>query len=131
MELDITDFFENSTASDYAASAAELGPDAGRITWRNAAKDSPRFMLLDTDDKADAAREFFAGFGAWDHGELAAMPCEELNALLLQFIAGDIREFMELTDGDWKEYERLCSEGTCQGRMYEGTDGRAYYYMGN
>lgn len=130
MELDITDFLENSVASDYSASVVERGEHAGRDTWRNAVKDSERFALLDTDGKLDAAREFFAGFGAWKREELEATPAVELNALLLQFIASDIREFEDVAGADWTEYAMLCEAGTCSGRMYEGIDGRTYYCVG-
>lgn len=130
MELDITDFFDNADAFDYSASIAERGEHAGRITWGNAVADSKRFMMPDSPDKFAAVCDFLAGFGAWKREELEAMPATELNALLIQFIAGDIRGFEDVAGADWSEYTRLCEAGVCSGRMYQGDDGRVYYYIG-
>lgn len=129
MELDITDFYNYADAAEYAASRAELGDDAARITWRNAKDAHAEHNLLDTEEKKDAARDFLRGFGAWDEDEIAAWDDAELNALVIQFIAGDIRERDSLADS-WEAYEALASDGQASGRLYECRDGRVYYYIG-
>jgi hypothetical protein len=135
MEINISRFFNEAEASgcaaDYSASAAELGQDAGRITWNNANRDSSTFNLLDDEEKREAWREDVKGFGAWEEDEIAAWSDKELNALFLQFVSGDIREFESLCGDDWQEYERLVEQGTCSGRMYRGDDGNVYFYVGN
>jgi hypothetical protein len=134
MDIDITDFFNTAAPMDYSASVAEIGCNAGADTWRAACEDSADYMLLDTDEKRDAFRDYAASFGAWDREEIAAWSDTELNALLIQMISGDMREFNDLADGDWKAWEALCEDGTCSGRLYGSelsTDGRVYFNIGN
>ena len=130
MEIDITSFFENAEAFNYSASQAELGQNAGKITWNAAVADSSEFMLLDTEEKREEWRADVRGFGAWDDDEIAAWSDQELNALLIQFISEDIREFESLCGDDWEEYQKLQEQGTVSGRMYLGDDGSIYFYVG-
>jgi hypothetical protein len=126
-EIDITDFFNGAAPMDYSASAAEIGQDAGRITWRAAYDDSPDWPLLQTDEQRDTFRRYVKGFGAWTQEEITAWSDTELNALLIQFVSGDIREMQALCGDNWAEYARLAERGTVCGRMGPGTDGRIYY----
>ena len=52
MDIDITEFFNNAEPFEYSASAAELGDNAGRITWQNAC--NAEFALLNKEDEKDA-----------------------------------------------------------------------------
>ncbi len=135
MEIDITEFFNSETVdmSDISGSVMEHGPNAARITWNNAREASKEYRVLDSVEKDEAAREFLAGFGAWTREEIDAWDDNDLNALILQFIAGDIRETpdMDVGDWDWGLYQRLAMEGAVAGRMYRGDDGRVYYYLGS
>lgn len=137
MELDITEFFNNAAPMGYYASVAELGQDAGRITWGHACEDSPEWMLLDTDEKREAFRQFVRESGGWDAGEIAAWSDVELNALLLQWIAGDMREadlHAGMTEPEWRVYEQQAEQGRLAGRICGGplsTDGRVYFYIGS
>lgn len=129
MEIDITDFFNNCAPMDYSASCAELGDSAGADTWRAACDDAPDYDLLDSDEKRQAFREHIAGYGAWGADEIAGFSDLELNALLMQFIAGDIREAdLDGTATDWEAYEADDSQAHNIGR---GDDGRVYYYLGS
>jgi hypothetical protein len=130
MEIDITEFFRNAAPRDYSASAAELGQDAGRITWNHAIEDSPDYMLIDSDEKREAFRAFVDGFGAWSAEEIAAWSDIELNALCLQWIAGDMREGGMRADwsaDDWKEYE---SDDSISHNIFLADDGKVYFYIG-
>lgn len=40
MEIDITDFVLTAETHNFSASIAEMGPDAGKITWANAVRDA-------------------------------------------------------------------------------------------
>lgn len=132
MELDITEFFNNAAPMDYSASVAEIGAGAGNATWQTACNDSAEYCILDNPAKLEAAREFFGEFGAWSEEELKAMPDSEVNALLLQIIAGDIREFCEDTSAwDWEAYEEESKNGQISGRIFSGDENRVYYYIGN
>jgi hypothetical protein len=131
MELDITHFFEFADAFDYSASAAELGQNAGKITWSAAVRDSSEYLLLDTPEKVEEWKDDVRGMGGWEDEEIDAWSVEECNALLIQYISGDIREMESLCGDDWAEYERFSEEGRVGGRLYRGDDGRVYFYVGN
>lgn len=134
MELDITDFFNDCAPMDYSASVAELGQSAGADTWRAAVDDAPDYALLDTEEKRQAFRAHVAGYGAWSDDEIAAWSDDELTALLIQIIAGDIRDAdLDTTAPDWGAYQALRGTGTISGRLFGGpmsVDGRVYYYIG-
>lgn len=131
MEIDITEFFMNAAPMDYSASVAEIGQDAGPCTWNAAKEDSAEYMILDTEDKRQAFQEYVKGFGAWSDEEIAAWSEIELNALCMQFLAGDMREAnIGGPDTDWDAYDADCREGVAVGRIYKGDDGRVYFYCG-
>ena len=56
MNIDITTFFTEASPRDYSASAAELGQDAGRITWAHAIEDAPEYDHLDTQRRRYGSR---------------------------------------------------------------------------
>lgn len=130
MEIDITSLVARSCEMHhYSASQMELGPDAGRITWENSLDNAEESPLLTEGEQIETARDYFGEFGAWDDDERAAWSAQEVNALLLQLIAGDIREALpELLD-DYEEYKRLAEEGPISSRIFRA-DGRWYYYVG-
>lgn len=130
MELTITEFFNNETASDYSASRSELGDNAAQITWEAALR-AP--ILVSTPEEIETCREFFKSFGAWD--DLDEWPDTEINALLVQWISGDIREIESLCMDDngrvdWQVYCELAQDGTLDGNLFCGDDDQIYYYMG-
>ena len=134
MEINITRFFKEADHFEYSASCAGRGQNAGQETWANAKAEASRKPLLTTPEKLSAAEDFFRGFGAWSREELAAFSSEELNALLIQFVSGDIREAESLcpdSNGnvDWTEYQKLSERGTTSGRFYRGNDGEVYFSL--
>ena len=48
---------------EFSASRAEMGDNAGPITWANAKGEAARAPLLTTEEQLDAAREWAGGFG--------------------------------------------------------------------
>lgn len=136
MEIDITAFVASADPSEFSASRAELGQDAGKITWNNAKAEASLHPLISTDDEIEAFRRWIHDFGAWDDDEVAAWDSDEVNALLIQHISGDLRELEGLCpsdDGtiDWDGARELSEQGTIGGRIYPGDDGRIYFYMGS
>ena len=133
MELCISAFFEGVNPHDLSASRVELGENAGKITWANAMQEAAERdpPLLDNEDKMGAFRDFIRGFGAWDDETINGWSSQECNALLAQFIAGDMREagFGDSTPDDaaWQEYERRANDGAISGRLYRGDDGAVYF----
>jgi len=126
MELNITEFFNNSNAFDYSASIAEMGDNVGIATWQNAC--NADFVLLSNDDECESFRQYIKGFGAWSDEEIAAWDNNELNALCIQFVSGEIRQFEDVADSDWEEYERLSEEGQLGG-LCKGGDDQVYIYL--
>ena len=131
MELNITAFYNNTCPRDYFASVAEIGASAGPDTWRAACEDSPDYMILDDDDKLQAMREHMRGFGAWSDEEIAARTDAELNALLIQMIAGDIRESCLSDGGTWAEYYEQGEQGIVSGSLFSDDNGQVYYMIGD
>lgn len=130
MELNITEFYNTAGMIDYSASVAEIGANAGKDTWEAACTDSNDYMILDDEEKREAFRQYVKGFGAWDDSEIAAWSDVELNALLLQMVAGDVRESC-LGDGcTWEEYQTQSEQGQVSGRLFPN-DGQVYYYIGD
>ena len=133
MEINITRFFSEAAPMDYSASVAELGSNAGPDTWRAACDDSEDYMLLDTDDKRDSFRAFVRSSGGWNDEEIAAWTDTELNALFIQWIAGDMREsdmHAGMTADDWTAVEKMQSDGVVSSNIFRGTDGEIYFYAG-
>jgi hypothetical protein len=134
MELDITRFFNEACPMDYSASRAELGQDAGKITWNAAVDDAAEYEILPDDKARDAFRDHVRDFGAWDDEEIAAWSNDELNALCMQMVAGDIREMLGVSSSgewNWTEYEQEAEKGRISSNIYQGDDGRVYYYIGS
>ncbi len=129
MEIDITRFFAEACPRDYSASVAEMGANAGPDTWRAAMDDSAAYPILDTEEKREAFRDYIRGFGAWSDAEISAHSDASLNALCIQFLAGDIREAGLDSDApDWETYEKNPNNA---GRIYRGDSGAVYFYCGS
>lgn len=129
MEINITKFFtENATPMDYSASVAEIGQNAGRITWEAAKEDTGFFQFLDTEEKVDAFKSFVLDSGGWTQEEIDAWSIRELNALFLQWIAGDIRECLEWdVDDVWANYEEMGESGAVPSRLFKTESGEVYF----
>lgn len=110
----------------YSDSIANSGREnIGKITWENALECEENFI---TEENKQEIRDHFASYGAWEEEEISAWSDTELNALLIQFISGDLKEWeeaQELSKDDLKEWEQ--NQG---GRIYLGTDNNLYYYIG-
>lgn len=140
MEIDITHIVRDVDTWPLSGSVATHGLNAGPMTWAASvaqAKDTP---LLDTPEKLDALRDWAEGFGAWSREEIAAWSDDECNALLLQYIAGDMREMgmdgVDMSDDDeaaryWRETDEDRENGRIPSNIYPGDDGRIYFYLGS
>ena len=138
MEIDITDFVRTAETHDLFASVAEMGQDAGKITWANALREanSECWQFVNPDNR-DEFEAWVRDFGAWSREEVAGWSLDECNALLIQFIAGYLNELESLCYSDddefcvdWEEAERLSQKGTIGGNIFKGADNRVYFYMG-
>ena len=137
MEIDITGFIRTAETHDFSASRAELGDNAGKITWDNAVREAASTRLI-TSKSRDEFERWVRDFGAWEAREIAAWSLKECNALLIQFISGDLNTLESLCYSDddefsidWQEAEKLSERGTIGGNIFKGDDGRVYFYMGS
>ena len=108
MEIEITPLLDNDLYP-LSHSAAEGGQNAGRETWKASLAAAEATPLLDTPEKLQAMRDFALSSGGWDAEEVAAWTPQEVNALFLQWIAGDCRE-CPATIEDWQFTERAPGE---------------------
>jgi hypothetical protein len=137
MEIDITDFVTNCDPFEFSASTAELGANAGPITWKNAKAQAVKLPLLTTAEQLDALRAWANDSGAWDDDEIAAWSPEECTAMFIQLVSGDMREMgldeCDLEDFDWDAWRERSDGG---GNIYQcdiESDkdfGRIFYYLG-
>lgn len=137
-EIEITSLIgsDNFVPFDLSNNRATLGDNAGALTW-NASKEAAREIkpsLLDSDEMREAFRNFVKESGGWTREEIAAWDNEELNALLLQWIAGDIREAFgdaDASEWDWADYQTRAEAGRVSSRLYRGDDGKTYFSISN
>ena len=107
---------------DCSNSVANLGQDAGGLTWRASRSFAPALVL--TEGQKDAFRDFVRSSGGWDDEEIAAWSDAELTALCVQWIAGDIREGFgdDLPDDpaewDWADYNERAERGSVPSTLY-------------
>lgn len=124
LEINITDFFNSECPSDYSASRAEIGDNAEQDIWQAANECEYNFI---TDDTREEVRTHFAYLFA----EIASWPDSELNALLIQDISENMRDFLGFgvtTDAwDWDSYEN--SENVSH-RLFKGDDEEIYFSIG-
>jgi len=131
MEINITKFFNEACPKDYSASVAEIGRNAGAYTYQAALDDAGDYHMLDSVEKREAFKSFVAEFGAWDDEEINAWSMTELEALLIQFISGDMREAgLDVDTPDWEQYELDSTSGHCAGRIFKGDDEYIYFSLG-
>ena len=127
MEIDVTKYVHDYDCSQFSDSIANSGlQNIGEITWRNACAEAGENPLV-ASEQQDELRDWIREFGAWTSEEIANMSDQETNALLLQFIAGDIRE-MEDHFPDLESYEQACQDGITSGRLYPDEREQKWYF---
>ena len=136
MEIDITDFANSEDPSEFSASQAELGVNAGKITWGNAKRAAATYSWV-TDENRDEFERWVRDFGAWDEPEIRAWSIEDCCALAVQYVSGDLRQLEHATGDsrktdafgfDWSVIESRLDGGNS---VYKGDDGRLYAYLGS
>lgn len=144
MELNVTAIVRRFIDGDPAAclcsgSQAELGSNAGRITWqnsRNRGAGLPDFLA--TEEEKQAVRDHFREYGAWDVEEIAAWDDSDLRGLIVQEVAAEVRHLedagIDLEDFAEEEFQEATeNEG---GRLYRGdiagsdSFGQWFFYVG-
>lgn len=128
LAIDVTEFLATECMRDYSASAAELGQDAGSITWSaNLEHVRDEWKPLQPENMDDF-RAFVASAGAWSDDEMDAWPADEWQALCLQWIAGDARECgIDKPGVDWQAVRKLQEGGQCPSSIYRDDSGRVWW----
>ena len=107
---------------DCSNSVANLGHDAGKLTWQ--ASQGFASSLVLSEGQKEAVRDFVRSSGGWDEEETAAFSDTDLTALCVQWIAGDIRESFgdDLPDDpaewDWADYNERAERGSVPSTLY-------------
>jgi hypothetical protein len=98
VNFDLTPYLLNADPSEFSASMAERGKNAGSETWENSlnAATTAQPPIVHADNRS-AAIAYFREFGAWE--DLDTWSNENLADLCLQYAMGDFRESLE----DWIE----------------------------
>ena len=106
IKVNVTAMFSWFDPSDVSGSQAELGRDAGQITWGNAltiASEGPSWLLSSVEGACAGMREWALEAGAWTRKEVREWSTDECLALLVQNIASDLR----MLGSDENELETL------------------------
>ena len=132
MEIDITSLTELN-AWELSHSAAEGGWTSARDCWRASQLAADEHCLLDSEEKLQAMRDFARSSGGWTKAEIERWTPTEVNALFLQWVAGDVRELGadSLGEMDWDKAEELQREVQAHSNLFKGIDGRVYFYLGS
>jgi hypothetical protein len=129
LEIDVTRYLgDDHDLMDYSSSVAESGQNAAKFTWENALAEANDHPLVTKDEELEYVRRWLLDWGAWDQKEVDAMSDKEVNALLLQFVSGDLRE-MEMFETP-EAYEAAQREGSVSAALGPGDGGRWYYLIG-
>lgn len=132
MEINITRFFKTEAPMDYSASIAEIGANAGPDTWRAANENAPDYAdLLDSEDKRDEFKAHMQSMGFSEADNFETWTHEQLTALFIQLISGDMRESglcEDTTDEEWGAYE---ANESVSHAIFRADDGEVYYYLGS
>ena len=103
-------------------SRANLGQDAGKLTWR--ASQRHALVLVLSEGQKEEFRDFVRSSGGWDEEEIAVWPDADLTALCVQWIAGDIREGFgdgvsnDPAEWDWVDYNERAERGSVSSTLY-------------
>ena len=130
MEIDVTHMVEDEDQMpQLSGSIAELGNNAGKLTWQNSVAYGQAHPLLKTDEDREAARKHFRGYGAWSDEDIAAWSEDELQGIVCQDVAAAIRE--REAYGTDEDFVAACESGHASGRLSRSDDGRWFFYLGD
>lgn len=126
----VTDTDSPFVPFDMSNNRATLGDDAGRLTWQASKECGESIDLLNSPERIEAWKDWVRSSGGWNQEEIDAMPHADLNALLLQWIAGDIREAFgdaDCADWDWTKYREDSEAGRISSTLFITEDDRIYF----
>lgn len=123
MELDVTPLFADKLESwTISNSVANLGDNAGQITWENALIAAEQYPLA-TEENQEELRSYFKSFGAWEASQIQAWSLQGLSALCWQMAAADCNDH-------WIDLEELPEESPENSQIYHH-EGKFFMYFGS
>lgn len=125
--VNITAFLAAECMRDYSASVAEIGAGAGRYTWSACTENAPAWNFIPA-ESLDYFRDWVQSSGGWTRAEIHAWSVDELQALCLQWIAGDVRQVgADNPAADWEEIRADQESGRIPSSIYRADDGQIYW----
>ena len=123
-EIDCTPLFASPGFDpwDCSNSVANLGQNAGKLTWQASQRHASALVL--TEGQKEAFRDWVRSSGGWTRDEIDMWPGSKLTALCVQWIAGDIREGFgdgvsnDPAEWDWVEYNERAERGSVSSTLY-------------
>lgn len=106
MTFKAAELFGNFDPCYLSGSAAELGDNAGQMTWRNCmarAKDTTALFRA-AGVNYDELKAHFRSYGAWDDEEIEGWSKAGLRAMAIQEMAADYRECTERGAEETRHY---------------------------
>lgn len=94
VNVDLTAMFSHREPWDCSNSDANLGPNAGPLTWACAlevASNHEAWLLIPLEMATAYTKDWARDAGAWEEGEIAEWSEVEALALLVQNVASDLR----------------------------------------
>lgn len=129
MELKITHMMKDADEMCFlSGSIAELGDNAGALTWENSQRYAKEHALLST-EQIEEARNYFQSYGAWNDEEIAAWSALDVQALVTQETASEIRDYLSYNSFD--DYQTASEEGQASGRIFRDEAGDWYIHFSN
>lgn len=134
MEINITSLLEEDLFQ-FSHSAYEGGENAGRNTWNAAKEAAATAPILRSEEELEAMRGWAKSSGGWTREEIDAWDAEELNALFLQLVSGDVRSagWDSLEEAEWDDEGVLIDSRTGERSenctVCRGDDGNLYFSL--
>ena len=105
MELNVTSLFTHKDYRPYyvSNSIANLGENAAEITWNESMRLAESVSLIHDDETHKNLIDCIYEGGDWPREDMESWTRQELNALVFQFITGDMNEAMYQAGIDWQD----------------------------
>jgi hypothetical protein len=101
IKANVSEMFATREPWDCSNSQANLGDQAGRLTWQCAlevAERADKWLLSDRVEACESMQNWARETGGWDREEIAAWSDEECLALFVQNVASELREHLGADD---------------------------------
>lgn len=128
MLIDVTKYVTEIDCSLFSSSIHESGlQNIGEITFNNALNHVVAIEGILKPGQMDEGADYLVSTGGWTQKEIESWGDDEINAVVLQFIAGAVREYEKFET--YEEYQEAAEEGRASGNLWRN-DATWTYYLG-